>query len=62
MNYERTGVINNFALIEEIDNYDKANNPLNLSVYELLPIGVKWDYRFSFDLETGKTGKLIISG
>jgi hypothetical protein len=34
----------NFTFIDEIENYDKVNNPLRLSVYKLLPIGIKWDY------------------
>jgi hypothetical protein len=40
---ESTGMIRNFTLIEEIEHYDKAGNPLHLSVRELLPVGVKWN-------------------
>jgi hypothetical protein len=34
LEYESADMISNFTLIEKIENYDKANNPLNLSVYE----------------------------
>jgi hypothetical protein len=33
----------NFKIIETFEKYDKHKNPLNLSVYDLLPVGVKWN-------------------
>jgi hypothetical protein len=36
--------ITDFTFIDEMENYDKINNPLKLSVYALLPIGIKWKY------------------
>jgi hypothetical protein len=35
----------NFTIIETFEKYDKHKNPLNLSVYDLLPCGVKWNYK-----------------
>jgi hypothetical protein len=37
-------IIENLTFINEIENYDRENNPLHLSVYELLPVGIKWNY------------------
>jgi hypothetical protein len=34
----------NFKIIEAFEKYDEHKNPLNLSVYDLLPVGVKWNY------------------
>ena len=36
--------ISNFEKIEQFENYNKNTNHLHLSVYDLLPIGVKWNY------------------
>jgi hypothetical protein len=33
----------NFKIIESFEKYDNHKNPLNLSVYDLLPVGVKWN-------------------
>jgi hypothetical protein len=33
----------NFTIIEVFEKYDKNKNPLNLSVYDLLPRGIKWN-------------------
>jgi hypothetical protein len=32
------------AIIEAFEKYETTENHLNLSVYDLLPIGVKWNY------------------
>ena len=36
--------IENILIIESFEKYDKQKNPLKLSVYDLLPCGVKWKY------------------
>ena len=36
--------ITNFTIIEAFEKYDKHKNQLKLSVYDLLPIGIKWNY------------------
>jgi hypothetical protein len=59
---ESADAISNFTLIEKIENYDKAGNPLNLSVYELLPIGIKWNYNGrAYEIQNGNklTAKLL---
>jgi len=33
-----------FTIIEAFEKYDKHKNPLKLSVYDLLPSGIKWNY------------------
>jgi hypothetical protein len=38
-------IINNFILSEEIADYDKTNKPQQLSVYELLPVAISWNYQ-----------------
>jgi hypothetical protein len=55
-------IINDFIYIEEIENYDKENNPLKLSVYELLPVGIKWNYNGKeYKIQNGNriTAKLL---
>ena len=34
----------NFTIIKAFEKYDKHKNQLKLSVYDLLPIGIKWNY------------------
>jgi hypothetical protein len=38
-----TNTITDFVIIEEHKKYDKVNNPLRLSVYDLMPTGVEWN-------------------
>jgi hypothetical protein len=55
-------IINDFTYIEEIENYDKGNNPLKLSAYELLPVGIKWNYNGQeYKIQNGNriTAKLL---
>jgi hypothetical protein len=62
LEYKSVDMINDFTLIEEIENYDRAANPLKLSVYELLPIGVKWNYKGrEYEIQNGHrlTAKLL---
>jgi hypothetical protein len=55
-------LITNFEFIEKTEGYDKINNPLRLSVYELLPAGIKWHYNgkeYKIKKETGLVAILL---
>ena len=53
--------IRNFATIERFEKYDKIKNPLQLSVNDLLAIGVEWEYNGQkFKLQKGKKIEAVL--
>ncbi|MCL2115828.1 MAG: hypothetical protein FWH29_06375 [Methanobrevibacter sp.] len=53
--------IRNFATIERFEKYDKIKNHLQLSVNDLLAIGVEWEYNGQkFKLQKGKKIEAVL--
>jgi hypothetical protein len=59
-----TNTITDFVIIEEYKKYDKANNPLHLSVHDLMPIGIEWNYNGKkYNIQNGsKIMPLLLKG